>query len=156
MLCVTDQISWHICPESENMLLPCLFIFWNTIYSRPHWELANGIHPAIYLSILEYSICIGLVCVFCQCAVPVRAGGGVLVSTGSLCSSSSSHLATTGMLSAGQVGAHTPTYTHYFTAGLLARNACTHTVYTLTYHWELVHTSDPIHWIFPHLGSVCA
>lgn len=57
-----------------------------------------------------FSICIGLLCVCCQCFVPVGAGGGVLVSTGAFCSSSSSPHATTGLLSAGQVGAHTPTH----------------------------------------------
>lgn len=92
-------------PEFETILQSCPFIVWNTIY-------CNGIHPAFYLSVnMWYSICIGLVCVFCQCGVPVRAGGGVLVSTGALCSSSPSHHSTTGLLSAGKVGAHTPTHT---------------------------------------------
>lgn len=76
---------------------------------------------------------------FCQCVVPIRAGGGVLVSTRALCSSSSSPHSTTSQLSTGQVGEHTPT--HCRIIGLESVHTYCIRTHTDTHHCEIVHTN---------------
>lgn len=61
----------------------------------------------------SYSILM-ILSILCQCLVPFKAGGGVLVSAPPVCSSSCSPLSTKGLLSAGQVGGDATFYITYY------------------------------------------
>lgn len=95
-----------------------------------------------------YGFCISVLCVFCQGVVPVRAGGGGLVSTRAFYSSSSSHPTTTSLLSAGQVHQHTNALRAYW-LGMRA-----HILYMNSHDGEFVPSDDSIVRLFPRLSCV--